>query len=227
MDESAALHPFVLIQGMIIEDLPDTQRWLSEVLTQAFPGIEVRIGSSVAEGLHLLDEQLPQIALIDLGLPDGSGIQLIQQLKRLAPAAHCIVTTIFDDDQHLFPALQAGAHGYILKDQPQPQLVRMLRGITQGEPPLSPAIARRLLTHFQPAGAESPETPLTARETEVLRLIAKGYTNSRTAELLGISTNTTASYIKEIYRKLNINSRAEATLEATRRGLVQTVSPPV
>ena len=131
-----------------------------------------------------------------------------------------MVTTIFEDDGHLFPALRAGAQGYVLKDLPQEQLAAMLVGIERGQPPLSPSIARRLLSFFNPpVPAASPdENPLTERETEVLRLIAKGFSVPKVAEQLGISRNTTAGYLKDIYRKLQVNSRAEATLAAARRG---------
>ena len=131
-----------------------------------------------------------------------------------------MVATVFDDDAHLFPALRAGATGYVLKDQPAETLAAMLTGIVSGQPPLSPSIARRLLQHFQPAPA-TPASQLTPRETEVLRLIAKGLTIAEVGELLGISRHTAADYVKEVYRKLSVGNRAEAALEATRLGLLE------
>ncbi len=134
-----------------------------------------------------------------------------------------MVTPIFDDDRHLFGALRAGAAGYVLKDQSRNDLVEMLAGIHAGRPPLSPSIARKLLSVFQDEGADgdtNAHTLLTQRKREVLTLIAKGYTVARVAEMLGITRNTAAGYVKIIYRKLNISSRAEATLEATRQGLI-------
>ena len=128
---------------------------------------------------------------------------------------------MFDDDQHLFSALRAGAKGYVLKDQPQDDLAKMLKGIIDGQPPLSAPIARRLLDFFQPEQTvDADEEKLTNREQEVLTLIAKGYTLAKVGEMLGISRNTTAGYVKTLYRKLNVSSRAEATLAATRRGMV-------
>ena len=207
-----------IAQALILEDLPESQSWLLNVLESAFPGIVTRVAATLADAHKLLDEYQPEIALIDLGLPDGSGVELIQALNRNVSNCICVVTTIFDDDQHLFPALRAGAHGYLLKDQPQSSLVVALQGIVHGHPPLSPAIARRLLGYFQPN--EPDKTGLTPREIDVLTCIAKGYTIKHAAELLGLSHNTVASYVKEIYRKLNISSRAEATLEAARLGFV-------
>lgn len=207
--------------ALIIEDIPDTLRWLVAVVQAGFPGVSVDTAQSVASAMQKCDVGYPDLALVDLGLPDGEGIEIIRRLNRESPATWCVVSTIFDDDRHLFAALQAGAQGYMLKDQPKEALVTMLHGITTGQPPLSPAIARRLLEHFRPP-TEPPkgDTHLSARELDVLRLIAKGYSTARTAALLGITYNTTSSYIKDVYRKLNIGTRAEATLEATRRGLI-------
>jgi DNA-binding NarL/FixJ family response regulator len=209
--------------ALIIEDLPDTRNWLAELVQTSFPGVQAATSASIAEAKQQLANGYPSLALIDLGLPDGNGIEIIRHLNQAGADTWCIVTTIFDDDQHLFAAMQAGAHGYVLKDQSQDVLVPMLQGIVRGQPPLSPSIARRLLNYFrQPACAvsDTTDTHLSVRETEVLGLIAKGYTTARTAELLGIASSTAAGYLKDIYRKLNIGTRAEATLEAARRGLI-------
>jgi DNA-binding NarL/FixJ family response regulator len=139
-----------------------------------------------------------------------------------------VVVTIYDDDDHLFPALQAGAFGYLLKEQPREALVAQLVRISQGEPPLSPPIARRVLAYFATAAGQrlamvkqiESEVRLTERETEVLQRVAKGYTLPEIAVQFGLSRHTIADHIKQIYRKLNVSSRAEAALEAARRGLV-------
>ena len=128
------------------------------------------------------------------------------------------MATVFDDDAHLFPALRAGAQGYLLKDQPPAAIAAALAGIAQGQPPLSPSIARRLLRHFQPVQEEPPLRP---REVDVLRLTAKGLTLAEVAEALQLSRHTVSGYLKDIYRKLSINNRAEAALEAARLGIVK------
>ncbi|TPW11663.1 MAG: response regulator [Halothiobacillaceae bacterium] len=162
----------------------------------------------------------PDIALIDLGLPDGSGIELIERLNGTSAATLCVVATIYDDDAHLFPALRAGARGYILKDQGRDEAARLLLGIAAGHPPLSPSIARKILASFQ-APLPDPQRPtLTPREHEVLRYISKGMTLSETAQLLQLSRHTVDGYVKEVYRKLNVSSRAEVALAAQRLGLV-------
>lgn len=209
-------------RGLVVEDLPKAREWLKQSLALAMPQLEIRCAGALAEAYASVAAARPEIALIDLGLPDGSGIELIERLSAETPACTCIVTTIYSDDVHLFPALRAGARGYLLKDQPQERLVTALHGILAGEPPLSPVIARRLLRVFGQEAGERPQHGLTPRERETLGLIAKGYKLPEVAERMGITRNTAAGFIKTVYRKLNVNSRAEATLEAARMGLVRT-----
>jgi DNA-binding NarL/FixJ family response regulator len=208
--------------GLVLEDQLPLARWLVETLEECFPGIQVQHAATLAAGLRLSASQAPDIALVDLGLPDGSGIELIRDLVNRHPACHVVVTTIYADDQHLFAALRAGAQGYLLKDQPREKTLQALRGITAGEPPLSASIARRLLRVFggDAGQAEAAEKRLTPRETETLSLIAKGYKIAEVAASLGVSHNTAHEFIKSVYRKLKVSSRAEAALEATRLGLV-------
>jgi len=209
----------VVTTALIVEDHPDARDWLRRAVQTAFPDAHIAVEATVAGGLAQIARSAPNLALIDLELPDGSGIGLIERLRNQSPDAVIVVSTVFADDQHLFAALRAGASGYVLKDESAAKLSGMLLGIARGEPPLSPGIARRLLDHFhEPSPTDA--VALTPREREVLTLLAKGLTVAATAELLGIATNTAAGYAKNIYRKLNVSSRAEATLEATRRGLV-------
>lgn len=206
--------------ALIIEDMDDAAHWLQQALTSSFPGIVTQTVATVASAIrHVQEAGRLSLALVDLGLPDGSGIEVIEFIKKVRPETICIVTSIFDDDKHVFPALKAGASGYLLKDQPIEHIVQALQGIAAGKPPLSPAIARRMMAFFQkPATLDYP--PLTQRENDVLQMIGKGFTQAECARLLGISPNTVTGYVKEIYRKLNISSRAEAALIAKEMGLV-------
>ena len=207
--------------GLILEDILEMQGWHEAVLQEVYPGIVCHKASSVAAARELIDAHTFDIALFDLGLPDGSGTEAIKYLRLKQDQALCIVITIFDDNEHLFPALKAGAQGYLLKDQTREQFISRLLNIANGEPPLSPAISRRLLSHFDTQIApDTPEATLTNREKEVLTLISKGFTLPKVAALLDISRNTAAGYVKGIYRKLNISTRAEAVLEAGRIGLI-------
>ncbi|MEO6078353.1 MAG: response regulator transcription factor [Steroidobacteraceae bacterium] len=168
--------PQTLIQrALVVEDQPATREWLRGVLDGAFPGIDIVEAGTLGRGREFIEQQPVDLALIDLDLPDGSGISLIQELNLSAPATRTVVATIYDDDEHVFPALRAGATGYLLKEQPQDVLMAMLRRIVSGEPPLSPAIARRVLRFFAPSGPTAPPEHLSPREEEVLQLIAKGY----------------------------------------------------
>lgn len=217
--------------GLIIEDQPESTAWLTKAMVKSFPDIVIETAASLQEARDRLGAGCaPDIALVDLGLPDGSGIELIEDILRHSPATLCIVASIYNDDHHIFPALRAGARGYLLKDQPITSIVDALNGIYAGQPPLSPAIARRMLSYFQPSQPKPGHRPspvsqavpapaLTERETEVLRLIAKGMTQAETARLLGISVHTVAGYVKDLYRKLNVSSRAEAALVARDIGL--------
>jgi DNA-binding NarL/FixJ family response regulator len=208
-------------RGLIVEDQPDSQAWLEQALRSCFPGIEVASAATLKDARALLANMpSPDIALIDLGLSDGSGIELIEELNRRSPRTLSVVASIFNDDQHLFPALRAGAQGYILKDQSRENIAELLQGIASGQPPLSPAIARKILGSFRAPPSPSDEN-LTARETDVLQLIAKGMTMAEVAKLLNISRNTVAGYVKDIYRKLNVSSRAEAALTARNLGIVR------
>jgi DNA-binding NarL/FixJ family response regulator len=204
--------------ALILEDIVDSQVWLTTILQRAFPGIELQVVDSLTEAKQwLTTHSAPDLALIDLGLPDGSGIEFIVELNYKSPKTLCIVASIFDDNDHIFPALRAGARGYLLKDQPLAKIVELLQGIAEGHPPISPAIARKMLGYFQP---EPAHEMLTEREIEVLRCIAKGLTLAETGKMLTLSPHTISGYVKDIYRKLNVCSRAEAALSARNLGLV-------
>ncbi len=205
--------------ALIVEDDWEMRRWLADVLQAVFPAIRLKQVATAAQARAALERTTFDLALVDLSLPDGSGVDILSRLNQDMPNCMSIVVTVFEDDQHLFPALQAGAGGYLLKHMPRAQFIQRLRGMISGEPPLSPAIARRLLQHFgQPQ--KQPEHGLTAREQEVLVLIAKGVTLAEVAQALSISPHTAGDHVKNIYRKLNISSRAEATLEAARLGFI-------
>lgn len=208
--------------GLVLEDQANLACWLQEILEECFPGIRVARADTLAAALRHVESETPDIALVDLGLPDGSGLDLIRALGGRTVACEIVVTTIYADDHHLFPALRAGANGYLLKDQPRAKIVQSLRGIGNGEPPLSAGIARRLLRVFssEAAADDGGARKLSARESETLVLIAKGYKIAEVAAALGVSANTAHEFVKNVYRKLKVGSRAEATLEAARRGLV-------
>lgn len=208
---------------LLLEDLPEIRAWLKALVTQVFPTAQISESARVHDAIALVQAVQFDLALIDLGLPDGSGRDVVEKLRELQPDAQSVVVTIHDDDEHLFPALQAGAYGYILKEQPRELITEQLQRISQGEPPLSPSIARRVISHFaqqaKPQADLMPHVSLTERESEVLLRVAKGFTLPEIGVQLNLSRHTIADYVKQIYRKLNVSSRAEAALEAQRLGL--------
>jgi len=212
---------------LLLEDLPEIRVWLKALALQVFPQAEVTEAARVHDAKQHISAQKFDLALVDLGLPDGSGVEVVAALRDQQPEAQSVVVTIHDDDDHLFPALQAGAFGYLLKEQSREQLGEQLKRISQGEPPLSPSIARRVIqyfaaqqrTQFREKAPLMPGVTLTERENEVLLRVAKGYTLPEIGVQLNLSRHTIADYVKQIYRKLNVSSRAEVALEAQRLGL--------
>ncbi|RYX88908.1 MAG: response regulator transcription factor [Comamonadaceae bacterium] len=223
---------------LVVEDLPEVSRWLAGLVAAVFPDSEVvQVASLAAAHAVLQGPGQFALALVDLGLPDGSGISLIRSHYPLRPEMVIVVTTVHDDDEHLFSAIAAGASGYLLKEQSDAILLHQLRRLHDGELPMSPRMARRMLAYFRgspaavlpdtgegavPAitsGDPEPLVALSRRETDVLACIGKGLRVHETAQQLGLANSTVAGYIQTLYGKLSICSRAEAALEAARRGL--------
>ncbi|KCZ47523.1 response regulator [Hyphomonas pacifica] len=205
---------------LIVEDVSETRIWLRQTVEMAFPGSEVSEAQSIHEAADAIASQKFDLAIIDLGLPDGSGTSIIGALSSSRPETTIVVATVMGDYASLVGALSKGADGYLLKDAPQEAFVRQLKMIEQGLPALSPAVARRIVEHFRrTAVSETDGADLTARERDVLGLIGRGLRNAEAARALGLSENTIASHIKSVYGKLGISTRAEAALLATRLGL--------
>lgn len=208
---------------LVLDDHPGARDWLSAAVRQAFPDARCRSAGTLAEARRLLAEPV-DLALLDLKLPDGLALDLLAPLLAPPRPALCVIATLYDDDEYLYAAMQRGASGYVLKEQSRGQLAGMLRAMADGQPPLSPAIARRLMRQFatppRPAAPAASELqPLTPRERETLGLIGRGYSVAEAAGALGLSGHTVHDYVRSIYRKLSIASRAEAALAAREMGL--------
>jgi DNA-binding NarL/FixJ family response regulator len=186
------------------------------------------------EGLAMLDQQKPDILLVDLGLPDVSGIEVIRHASRTLPNCECMVVTVFGDEEHVLASIEAGASGYLLKDASEESFLSGIRELIAGGSPISPIIARRLLKRFQPDLLPAPAAPavptapesdvsLSDREREILLLASKGYNYPEMGKLMGISPHTVTSHVKKIYRKLAVHSRGEAVFEAHRMGLIRSM----
>ncbi|CAN7278902.1 response regulator [Polaromonas sp. LjRoot131] len=178
---------------------------------------------SCAEARRSFSFAQPDVALIDLGLPDGDGTELIADLARRSRHTSILVVTIFGDEAHVVRALQAGAHGYLLKDTPTAEFGRAIRAVSEGAAPLSPQVARYLLRSFAAPRVDAQRwlvEPLTPREKDVLMAVSQGLSVPETARRLDVAPSTVAAHIKSIYGKLAVHSRVEAVNQARARGLI-------
>ncbi len=204
---------------LIVEDIPLTQLWMEQAAHKAFPNAKTYCTSTLLEAGKLLRELKPSLTLVDLKLPDGTGDEFIRDAVAQQPDCINIVITLYSDENHLRACFQAGANGYILKDQSQTRIAQMLKQAMAGELPLSPAVARWVLQQFsQPAKTDA--SPLSKRETDVLTCIVAGSSTPDIADQLEISKFTVEDHIKNIYKKLEVSNRVEAVLAAQRLGLV-------
>ncbi len=203
---------------LVVEDQTEIRAWIIRFVAEVFPQAVFIEAVSVEQARQQIENKI-DLLLVDLSLPDGRGDEVIKLIKQNNHDIPCVVISSFEDDDFLFPALKAGADGYLLKDQAENELKKLLMGIVNGQPPISPAIAYRLFDFFREPLDEETVVRLTDREKETLGLIAKGYSAKECARMMSISHHTVSGYIKEIYRKLQVNSRAEAALEAARLGL--------
>jgi len=206
----------------IVEDDDVTRSAIADRIASN-PEYVVQIAAGTcAEIRRALLARAPDVLLVDLGLPDGSGVDVIAEAATRYPQLPIMVITVFGDERRVVAAIKAGATGYLLKDDHSHELCAAIRQLLDGGSPISPAIARHLIRSFKLGGAidVTEASGLTAREQEVLSLAAKGFSYAEIAEMLGLSANTVASYTKHIYEKLSVNSRAEAVYEASRLGLL-------
>jgi DNA-binding NarL/FixJ family response regulator len=215
----------------VVEDDAPLRETLCAAIN-AQPGMQVTAAwGTLAEALAWLAGHPVDVLLTDLGLPDGSGIDLIRACAATHPRCDIMVITMFGDEKNVLASIEAGAVGYILKDADQLDVARFIADLRQGGSPMSPLVARKLLLRAQPAppvqasAAHAPAATeairLTPREQEALDLIARGYTYGEIASLLAVSVNTVQTHIKNTYAKLSVHSRSEAVFEAQKMGLLQ------
>ncbi len=212
--------PITPIRIALVEDDLSVLRPLSERLIASGRFEVAFAGQTCAQYLSALDGLDADVLITDLGLPDGDGCSLIAATRARRPAIDIMVFTVFGDERRVVDAIRSGATGYPLKDDTLLEMTEAIVALRQGQAPISPGIARFLVQALH-APEESLREPLTAREVDVLKLATKGYSNREMAELLELSPHTVASYAKQIYQKLAVNSRNEAVFEATRLGLLR------
>ncbi|SPS01003.1 response regulator [Cupriavidus taiwanensis] len=224
---------------LIVEDDPLALRRLVQAVDlHAADAAVAGCASTVAEAQAWLAQHQPDVLLCDLGLPDGSGIDVIRNARERYPACDCMVVTVFGDDQHVLASIEAGAIGYLLKDETTDRIAASIGELRAGGSPMSPLIARQVVNRLRGAppeaaardagtgagsGPASGAVMLSVRENEILDLISRGYTYAETARYLGLSVHTVQSHIKNIYGKLAVRSRGEAVFEAAKLGLLKSL----
>ena len=215
---------------VIVEDDDETRSRLAASIAASHSLELVAEYRTGAEALAALAARAPDVLLVDIGLPDMSGLEIVRFVSERHPDCDILVISIFGDEATVLAALEAGARGYLLKGSLQRDIALDIGDVLNGGSPLSPVIARQMLKRLQnskqsslpvQAAAIAEETRLTARESEILNTISRGFSYAETARILEISLGTVHSHLKRIYRKLAVNSKTEAVFEANRLGLIR------
>lgn len=225
---------------LVIEDHAGARQQICKVVEKAFRNSTIDSVATLRAARRLLEAGGYDLVVLDLNLPDGSGDEFIVEILALQPNTYVVISTIHDESSRLIKALENGAKGYLLKEQPKEALIKDFKGILEGKPPLAPAITRRLLEMMRERSIPVREAPvntvpktpplsttqdeegmlLTEREKEVLVLLAKGFNRPEVGGFLNISKHTVATHISNIYSKLDVSSRSEAALVAQQCGLL-------
>jgi DNA-binding NarL/FixJ family response regulator len=221
-----------IISVALIDDDVDFQRAVTDAL-QTCPDIKIQsISGTRADGLNILQDAQVDVLIVDLGLPDGSGIDIIEAAHEKWPECNLMVSTTFSDEYRVMQSLEAGATGYLLKDSAPNNLINEIRSLHSGGSPISPLIARKILNRFQGDRKEllakdsslvrnDDIASLSKREQEVLEYITKGFSANEIATLMLVSPHTVLTFIRRIYSKLRVTSKAEAIYEARHQGLLK------
>ncbi|WP_180041095.1 MULTISPECIES: response regulator transcription factor [unclassified Acinetobacter] len=215
---------------LVVEDEEIIQLRLRQILTElGYKREELIFTKNVKESIQAVETQPISLALVDLGLPDGSGIEIIEKIRSLESNTMILVVSAWSTQESLFAAIKAGATGYVLKERDDAEVLLSIRSILRGGAPIDPFIAREILKQISETEAPSPEQTvadeadlnlLTSREKEILCLVAQGLSNREIAEQLFVSRYTVESHIKHIYRKLAVTKRTKAVSTARSMGIL-------
>jgi len=208
------------IKVLIADDHPLVREGLRALIATEPDMDLVGEASDGVEAVDLAMSLQPDVILLDLMMPNKTGIEAIQEIKEENPDARILVVTSFGEDENVFPAIKAGALGYLLKDSSPQELLSALREIHRGEPSLHPTIALKLIRELNhPSQANAEGTPLTEREVEVLKLVAQGLSNHEIGETLVIAERTVSKHVSSIIEKLHVSNRTQVALYALKEGL--------
>ena len=224
----AAAEPAPVTSVALVEDDREARARIRESIRLQSSLQLVAEYATGTEALAGLESRAPDVLLVDLGLPDVSGLDVVRFADARYPECDILVISIFGDEANVLAALEAGARGYLLKGSLQHDIAFDIQDLRNGGSPLSPIIARQVLKRLRaPAGAAAQraeaedETVLTPRESEILNAISRGFSYAETAQMLDVSVNTVHTFLKRIYRKLAVHSKTEAVFEANRLGLIR------
>jgi len=210
------------IKILIVDDHPVVREGIGAMLKHE---PDFKIVGEASNGLEALDqarELSPDVILMDLRMPEMDGVEAITKIKEAKPEIKFIILTTYSDDEYIFKGIAAGARAYLLKDAPRDELFKAIRAVYRGESLIQPVVASRVLDKLAELSRKNPgaET-LSEREVEVLRLMAKGTSNSNIADELSITQSTVKTHITSIFQKLNVTTRTEAVTTALKRGIIQ------
>lgn len=220
-----------LIRVALIDDDIGFQNAMMDALATSPDIALLTVVGTQALGLSILNEPSVDVLIVDLGLPDGSGINIIRATHAKWPDCNIMVSTTFGDELHVMQSLEAGATGYLLKDSEPKNLIDEIRSLHNGGSPISPLIARKILTRFRNENKNNVtlnekasvklNVGLSMREQEVLEYITKGFSSNEIAGLISVSPHTILTYVRRIYTKLKVTSKTEAIYEARSQGLLK------
>ncbi|EIJ36915.1 response regulator [Thiothrix nivea] len=206
---------------MIVEDDPAVLKRLSQTVTESRHLMLRAACSTFSSAVKILELDPPDVLLVDLDLPDGNGMNLIRKIREEALDTQPLVISVFGDEGHVLEAIANGAFGYLHKDDDSFKIEDAIVMLVDGGSPITPSLARHVLRRFQPqSDAYEMLEKLTRRERDILTKVAKGYTSKEIAEMEELSYHTIATHVKNVYRKLSVNSKAEAIFEARRMNLI-------
>ncbi|MGI9333113.1 MAG: response regulator [Gammaproteobacteria bacterium] len=212
---------------LIVEDDRNTRRRIAEIVdAHAALSVAAETGTCESARRYLDTHATPDVMLVDLGLPDGNGVSLIRHARRERPSTEIMVLTVFGDERHVVAAIEAGACGYLLKGDDPIDICVAIVDLLEGKSPISAGIARHILKRLHTPAIENVEPSvhgprLSAREHEVLELVARGLTYAEIAALLAISVHTVTAHVQNIYGKMQVRSRSEAVFEAVQLGIIE------
>jgi two-component system, NarL family, response regulator LiaR len=200
-----------IITVCIVEDNRTIRDSLESLINDSVECASIGVFDSAEEAIESIPELLPDVVLMDIGLPDKNGIECIKTLKPLCPGVQFMVCTVYDEDQKIFDALAAGANAYILKRSDSDSLIKAIIDLHSGGSPMSSDIARKVVLQFQSSkNADRSQFGLTQKESQIVELLARGLTYSQAAEKALISSKTIKKHIYNIYEKLHVKNRVEA-----------------